>query len=155
MGLTRIVTVTLLASAVLFGEANMSGTWKLNVKRSEWGKKPAPHHVFLTIEHNDPTLKYSGAVQAPGEREESKFKFEGAVDGKEYKLSDDEGDRSIRFTRKSENTVESLMKSPDGKTEETAETTVLRDGKTLVRKIRAKLPDGTYTQWTEIYEKQQ
>ena len=154
MVLTRIVTVTVLASVSLFAAADMSGTWKLNVKRSEWGDKPAPDHVFLTIEHRDPSLKYSGAVQRPGEAARSLFKFEGAIDGKEYPLKDDEGNRHIRFTRKSDNTIESVMKSPNGNTEETAETTVLRDGKTMVRKIRAKMQGGRYSRWTEVYEKQ-
>jgi len=147
--------LALCASGLLFaGVANMSGTWKLNVKRSEWGNKPAPDHVFITIEHNDPSLKYSGSVQAPGESNESKFEFNGAIDGKEYTLKDDEGTHRVRMTRKSDNSIETVMIGPDGETQGTSTTTLAADGKTMFRKVRAKLANGQTSEWTEVYEKQ-
>ena len=43
--------------------ANMSGVWKLNVKKSKFEKNGAPINVELRIQHNEPALKYSGTVQ--------------------------------------------------------------------------------------------
>ena len=47
--------------------ANMSGTWALNAGRSSYGDNPRPSNVLLTIQHNEPSLKYSGTVNHPNE----------------------------------------------------------------------------------------
>lgn len=151
----RHILLTLSASVILLADAyNMSGTWALNVKRSTWGQKPAPVRVDLTIQHNEPSLKYSGSVQPAGEQTPSKFSFDGAIDGKEYTVKDDTGSYKVRLTRKSDSVVEAVTIGHDGKTHETSTVTMQRDGKTMIRKLKAKLPDGRTSEWTEIYEKQ-
>jgi hypothetical protein len=133
--------------------ANMSGTWVLNVKRSQWGNKPSPTRVDLVIEHNEPALKYSGTTQAPDERGATSFSFTGAIDQKEYVVKEDTGERRVRFRRTSDNTVEGVYIGPDGKTQETTKTTISRDARTLIRHVTVKLPDSRTSRWTEVYEK--
>jgi hypothetical protein len=150
----RLVALIALGSTFLFAEvANMSGVWALNVKRSEWGNKPSPVRVDLVIEHNEPVFKYSGSSQAPDERGPVKFEFSGAIDDKEYPVKEDTAERKARFKRTADNTVEGVYIGPDGKPQETTRTTVLRDGKTMIRQVRIKLPDGRISSWTEVYEK--
>jgi hypothetical protein len=132
----------------------MSGNWALNVKRSNWGDKPSPVRVDIVINHNEPAFKYSGSSQAPDERDASTFEFSGAIDDKEYPVTENgKTARKAKFKRTARNTVEAVYFGPDGKQAETTRTTLSRDGKTLVRQVRVKLPDGRVSRWTEVYEK--
>jgi hypothetical protein len=151
----RALTLVALACTCLYADvANMSGTWALNVKRSTWGDKPSPVRVDITIEHNEPAFKYSGSSQAPDERAASTFEFNGAVDDKEYPVSENgKATRKARFKRTADNAVEAVYFDPDGKQAETARMSLSRDGKTLVRQVRVKLPDGRLSTWSEVYEK--
>jgi hypothetical protein len=134
--------------------ANMSGTWALNVKRSNWGDKPSPVRVDIVVEHHEPALKYSGSSQAPDERDASTFEFNGAIDDKAYSVTENgKASRKAKFKRTGDNTVEAVYFGPDGKQAETTRTTLWGDGKTLIRQVRIKLPDGRLSTWTEVYEK--
>lgn len=129
---------------------NMSGTWNLNTRESKWGaKSPVPHEAKVTVEHSEPTLKYSGWVQQEdGPR--NAFSFDGMIDGKEYPIENG----TIRFRRLGPNSVESVQKSTDGAYEEKAITTISPDGKRITRRIQGKGPHGTLS-WTEVYDKLQ
>jgi hypothetical protein len=154
MGVLRALALFLCTWALVYAEvANMSGIWALNVKRSDWGNKPAPTRVDLVIEHNEPSFKYSGTAQAPDERGPSKFEFSGAIENKEYSVKEDTGERKARFRRTSDSSVEGIYVGGDGKVQETTTTKILPDGKTLVRQVRIKLPDGRVSSWSEVYEK--
>lgn len=141
-----------LASGVCAGQArNLSGNWHLNVEKSSWSSATKPVSVVLAIDHREPQLKYSGTVTYANEEERS-FGFDGALDGKPYRMSRSFGEGSITLHRVDVRTVESSFRSDDGQFTETARTTVSRDGKTLTRKLTARSPGGN-TSWTEIYEK--
>ena len=133
--------------------ANMSGSWKLNLKRSKFEKNAAPLDVTLRIEHSEPKLKYSGSVTGSQEGHPDTFEFDGAIDEKIYPVKEgaDTG-RTIKFKRKSRNTVESWSSDRDN-IEEYAETTVSGDGKGLIRTMHVKHKDGTRRNWTEYYDK--
>jgi hypothetical protein len=135
--------------------ANMSGTWVLNKDRSDWNAKSPPTGVILHIEHREPLLKYTGSVTEGGtEKDQTRFSFDGAIDGKEHTIREGSGARSkILFKRTSDDTVESVLKSPDGKTIEESSTKLSSDGKTLVRKIKQRTADNKTGEWTEIYER--
>jgi hypothetical protein len=155
MRLLRSLTLLACTAAFVHAEvASMTGTWALNVKRSDWGKKPSPARVDLVIEHNEPAFKYRGTSQPPDERGPSTFEFTGKIDSKEYPVKEGATERKARFKRLSDHVVEGVYLGPDGKTAEVTKTTVSRDGKTLEREVRIELPDGTTSRWKEIYEKQ-
>ena len=144
----------LLGTAVNADVGNMSGNWALNVKRSTWGDKPSPVRVDLVIEHSEPSFKYSGSAQAPDERGASTFEFAGAIDEKEYPVKENgTAARKARFKRTADNAIEGVYIGGDGKPAESTRTTLSRDGKTLIRRVQIKLPDGRTSQWTEVYEK--
>jgi hypothetical protein len=134
--------------------ANMTGSWKLNVKKSKFEKNAAPLDVLLKIEHAEPALKYSGTVTGSQEGHPDTFEFNGAIDDKIYpvKESVDTG-RTIKFKRKSNNAVESWSSDKNGM-EEYAVTTLSSDGKSLVRTMNVKQKDGSRRTWTEFYDKQ-
>lgn len=131
---------------------NLSGTWHLNPKRSEWGKRSAPDTITLVVEHKEPKLKYKGTTQMP-EHTPTTFEFDGVIDGKEHPVKVDHDQLKIKFTRKNEAVVDSVMFGPDGKPMQEASTTLSSDGKTMVRKVTTNTADGQKVSWTEIYER--
>ncbi len=151
-----VATVLALAFTVSAADvANMSGAWKLNVGKSKFEKNAAPLNVMLTIQHNEPSLKYSGTVQGSQEGHPDTFEFSGAIDEKIYPVKENANTgRTIKFKRVNDRTVESW--SSDVKNmEEYARTTILPDGKTLMREmtVKNKTTDQKRT-WTEYYDKQ-
>lgn len=131
---------------------NMSGEWMLNIEKSKWGEKHRPQSVKIEIQHREPALKYRGTVtDASGVV--TKFEFDGAIDNKEYQITDAGVQRAVRIRRISPLTTSTTIKSPDGITEN-ATTAMSQDGKTLTRHIILKTPEGT-TKWTEVYDRVQ
>ncbi len=60
---------------------DFSGTWKLNIAKSNFGALPAPDSATLKIEHNDPAFKMiSVTVTSSGERS---YELAFTTDGKE------------------------------------------------------------------------
>lgn len=135
---------------------DLSGTWQLNVAKSAWGKHPKPASAVITIEHHEPELKYSGTVIFPtgvtGGEHARTFAFDGAIDGKEYPVTGTLGQGKMEFHRVNPAVVTSRFESSDGGLTETARTTLSPNGKTLVRDIHAKGPNGDES-WTEVYDR--
>jgi hypothetical protein len=145
----RLLALSALSLPVLrAADPSLSGKWFLNVEKSTWGKKQKPHSVVVTIEHSEPTLKYSGVVTADTDGGGRPFEFSGAIDGKEYPYRDGK----IVIRRIDSHTTTSSYTSTDGTVTETARTTLSRDGKTLTRVIEGKGPEGRL-RWTEVYER--
>jgi len=136
---------------------DLSGTWQLNVQKSNWGKHPKPTSGKVVIEHHEPALKYSGDVAIQNGTEttpgKSSFSFDGAIDGKEYPVTGTAGDRKMTIRRVNPTMMESELKSSDGAVIERARTTVSADGKRLVREVKAPGPGGEVS-WTEVYDRQ-
>jgi hypothetical protein len=134
---------------------NMSGTWHLNIEKSVWGKHPKPSNGTITIEHHEPSFKYTGRVgihQGSETADQESFQFDGAVDGKDYPLTGSPAQGSASMRRVSSRQIVSQRKSPDGKVIETARTTISADGKQLVRSVDATGPNGKIS-WTEYYDR--
>ncbi|HWR51535.1 MAG TPA: hypothetical protein VN428_10535 [Bryobacteraceae bacterium] len=146
-----IKTVLLFAAAVGLAVAapiNLTGTWKLNVNDSSWGKKERPTSVILTIDHHEPKLRISGTV-AEANDSGNHFAFDGAIDGKSYESNAGQ----TFYKRIDDRTVESSFRSKDGRYTEKATTKISRDGRRLTREIEVTRPDGRL-KWTEVYDKQ-
>lgn len=153
----RIALVLSITAALGLAQTpDMSGTWRLNVEKSVWGKHPKPSGATVTIEHREPSFKYSGDI-ATGLGSESAdhrtFSFEGAVDGKEYPVGGSAGEGMVMMKRVGDRTIVSERKGPDGKVLETSKTSISHDGKQLVREMKAAGPNGDVS-WTEIYDRQ-
>jgi hypothetical protein len=133
--------------------SNMSGDWVLNTKESKWGqKKRAPQNVTLHIDHNEPKLKYNGDITQDVEGQRHTFTYDGAIDGKEYRVKEDDGERKIVIKRKNGSTIESTLTSLDGNSVETDTTSISSDGKRLTRRVTMKAPEGNAS-WVEVYDK--
>lgn len=141
----------MMATMAVAEVANMSGTWMLNLERSRFGDNPRPGNVTLTVQHDEPKLKYDGTVNHASEGHVIDFRFDGAVDGKPYVVKEDRSDRTITFKRVNDRTVASDSKWSDGQLHTTI--TISSDGRTMERKMDFKDRMGKHREWVEIYEK--
>ncbi len=143
-----------IAAALCAAEVpNLTGTWRLNVDKSSWGKKTKPTLVVIQMEHQEPALKYTGK-ETGTDGEEKSFSFAGAIDGKSYPVNTSYGPGKVIIKRVNDYTFSSEFKSDDGRYTEDATTSLSHDQKVLTRRVRLKSPDGAAA-WTEVYEKQQ
>ena len=85
MTIRRLTTIAVLFSlaAVLLAMAkpNFSGSWKLNVSKSDFGQMPAPDSATYKIVHEDPKLRNS--VKQSSQAGEFEFEASYTTDGKE------------------------------------------------------------------------
>ncbi|HET8550565.1 MAG TPA: hypothetical protein VFL57_21285 [Bryobacteraceae bacterium] len=139
-------------AGLLAAPANMSGHWVLNIKESKWGKKKAPQNIVIDIQHQDPRLKYTGELTSTLEGQATTFSFDGAIDGQEYTLTEDQVQRKLKVERQNDFTIRTTATSMDGKSVETAATSLSRDGRRLTRRITLRSPEGEAT-WVEVYDK--
>ena len=65
------------------GMPNFSGTWKLNVAKSDFGPMPAPEKQTSKIDHTDPMLKT--AITQVGPEGEMSYTISVKTDGTEFK----------------------------------------------------------------------
>ncbi len=144
-----LALLLLLTIPCLAEPANLSGTWRLDIKKSKWSGHSAPQSGEIVIEHNEPKLKYTGKV-TDLDGTENTYSFDGAIDGKEHPVKMGTGDQKITFQRIAPNSISSTLKNADS--EEDAVTTVASDGKSLVRKVTRKGPKGK-SSWTEVYDR--
>src|SRR5713226_6378521 len=94
-GIFTVLTVSALAaSLVAQSKPNFSGTWKLNVAKSDFGPLPAPESRTDVIEHSDPNLK--DVVSAQGAQGKQDFTANYTTDGKE--VTNKMGPREVKST---------------------------------------------------------
>lgn len=62
LGLTLLVAAPASAQDA---KPNLSGTWNLDVARSDFGGGPAPESIVHVIEHKDPQLKIATTQKTP------------------------------------------------------------------------------------------
>ncbi len=89
---TFAMSVPVLAFAVsLAAKPNFSGTWTLNVAKSDFGLLPGPASRTDVIEHNDPSLKVSVKAASPQGSQEVTISI--TIDGKDATYK--EGDQDV------------------------------------------------------------
>jgi hypothetical protein len=131
---------------------NASGSWNLDVTKSEFGEAPKPKSAHLTIAIKGKRLSWtSDVVGADGTR--IKRFFDGVIDGKAYPLRSepDEGAISASYTQNKDGTTHAAIKSPTGRMDMTI--SLSRDGKTLI--IKNELIDnfGERVSWSEVWKR--
>jgi len=78
---TTLGVFALAASLAAQSKPNFSGTWTLNVAKSDFGPLPPSNSRVDIIDHNDPTLKV--AVTDDGAQGKQEYTLKMATDGKE------------------------------------------------------------------------
>ncbi len=93
--MVAVLTVTAFAASLAAqSKPNFSGTWKLNVSKSDFGPLPGPDSQSNVIEHNDPVLKVNVSVEGPQGKQN--FNLTYTTDGKE--VMNKQGPRDVKST---------------------------------------------------------
>jgi len=140
------VLTLLFAAVALFGEdhPNFTGTWKLNVQKSETGGSGVTELV-VDVDHKDPVFKYTVKGSAGGQQFEESETF--TTDGKP---SRDSHGILVKTTWDGPSLV-AVGTADDGSMVYLSKLTLSEDGKTIARVFTQK---DNPQQRHEIYEKQ-
>ncbi len=126
---------------------NFTGTWKLNVGKSELGGRPIKE-LTVVVEHKDPSFKYTASgVSDDG----SSFDQTQELTTDNKPAQGENGTVAAAHWDGSALAIE--IKSADGDVLESGRISMSADGKTFVRESVRKGPDGE-AKVHEIYEKQ-
>jgi hypothetical protein len=102
---TSSVVKPMPAQAASDGKPNLSGIWKLNVDKSDFGPLPGPESETDSIEHNDPNLKLT--VAQVGGQGKLDYTLELAINGKEE--THQMGPREVKTTAQWEGNALSVL----------------------------------------------
>ena len=119
-----------LISVVAQQKTDFSGTWKLNVEKSDFGILGGPTSRTDVITHKDPSI--TNHITADGEQGKVDYTLNYATDGKE--VTNTIGERVLKSTAKWEGNnliVNSKLKINEGDVDVVATWVLAADGKTL------------------------
>jgi len=125
---TALFVTAFATSMIAQSKPNFSGTWKLNLAKSDFGPLPAPDSRTDVIDHNDPTMKIN--TSQSGGQGDMTATLTYTTDGKEAKL----------MFNDAEVTIKSVW-------------TLSEDGKTLTQDSHITSPMGELDQ-KQVFEKQ-
>jgi len=154
----KLLSITFLialpvASAFAQQKPNLTGTWKLNVAKSDFGALPGPESRTDVITHKDPAL--SNSVSVVGAQGKQEYTLNYTTDGKE--ALNKIGERELRSTLKwVGNDLAVSVKTTYNGADVTAEGTwvLAPDGKTLTISVHYASAMGE-TDQKLIFEKQE
>jgi hypothetical protein len=152
--LVAALTVTAFAASLAAqNKPNFSGTWKLNVAKSDFGPLPAPDSRTDVIEHNDPVLKVNSSGESAQGKQNVSSTF--TTDGKE--VVNKQGPREIHSTVAWEGAnlvVNSKFSFNDNDVTIKSVWTLSPDGKTLTQNAHLAAQMGEADQ-KYVFEKQE
>ncbi len=148
------LSIALLATGAGFAQAkpDFSGTWKLNVEKSDFGPLPAPTSRMDVIQHADPSLKDSVTAEAAQGKQNYAATY--TTDGKE--VTNKMGPREMKsIVTWDAATLVMNSKTNFNDNEVTIKSvwSLSADGKTLTQNIHFISPMGEADQ-KQIFEKQ-
>lgn len=145
--MTRVLLFAALSMLPVAAAPNLSGSWILNVAKSQYGQFPAPEIMTRQIQYNDPALSMTTYQKgAQGElTTDLKYTTDGkpVVNGANQGSARWEGDKLV---------IESSRDYQGTKLTQREEWTVSADGKTLTIATHVKLPNGEFDV-KQVFEK--
>jgi hypothetical protein len=145
--MTRVLLFAALSMLPVSAAPNLSGSWILNVAKSQYGQFPAPEIMTRQIQYNDPALSLSTYQKgAQGEvTTDLKYTTDGkpVVNGANQGSAHWDGDKLV---------IESSRDYQGTKLTQREEWTLSPDGKTLTIATHVKLPNGEFDV-KQVFEK--
>jgi hypothetical protein len=129
---------------------NFTGTWKLNLKKSDFGTDPGPDSLVAKVEHKNNVFKYSASGTANGQ--DFQEEAEVPIDGKEHPGPN--GFPGTMMVKWDGQTLAFDLKMDDGTVVQQGTFKLSADGKVITREVHGKSQDGTETKRVEVYDKQ-
>jgi hypothetical protein len=129
---------------------DFSGTWKLNVKKSDFGTEGGPTSLVVKVEHKNNVFKY--VVDGSGGGEDFHQELEIPIDGKEH--PGPEGFPGTSMMKWDGEVLVLELKMDDGTVVQQGRMQLSADGKVITRDSHGKSPDGNESKQHEVYDKQ-
>ena len=145
---TLILLVTLMAALLQGAVPDLSGEWKLNLSKSDYGKFPAPLGVTRRIAHNDPKLMLSTTQQGAQSNVVSNLTY--TTDGKESVNKESKG---VAQWIGDKLMIESTREVGSATLKQKEVWTLSADGKSLTVDSHVSLPNGEFDV-KQVFEKQ-
>ena len=146
--LAACALLALAISTAAQGLPNFSGTWTLDVAKSDFGPMPGPDSVVMVIDHKDPALKVN--VSQKSQMGEASNDSSYTTDGKENanKLRSPAGDQDVKSTTKWNGKMLATNRTIDAQgmsigIEETWDLSA--DGKVMTINRTLKTPQGAFS----------
>jgi len=149
---TALFVTAFATSMIAQSKPNFSGTWKLNLAKSDFGPLPAPDSRTDVIDHNDPTMKIN-TTQSGGQGDMTAT-LTYTTDGKE--ATNQIATREIKSTATWQGgtlVVNSKLMFNDAEVTIKSVWTLSEDGKTLTQDSHITSPMGELDQ-KQVFEKQ-
>ena len=145
--LNRTVVLTALLALPLAAAPNLSGSWMLNLAKSQYGQFPAPEVMMRQIQHQDSALSMS--TYQKGTQGEVTTELKYTTDGKPVVNGENKG--AAHWD--SDKLVIETSRDYQGTTlTQREEWTLSADGKTLTIATHVKLPNGEFDV-KQVFEK--
>lgn len=120
---------------------DLSGTWVLNVQKSEFGPSPGPDKFIRKIDHKDPEMKMTTTQAFGGQERSSDVVY--VIDGKPHNVKAGQAEAEITATWKDKALEVKSVRQIQGNEITAVETwTLAEDGKTLTTVSHIKAPMG-------------
>ena len=145
---TLILLATLMATLLQGAVPDLSGEWKLNLSKSDYGKFPAPLGVTRRIAHNDPKLMLSTTQQGAQSNVVSNLTY--TTDGKESVNKESKG---VAQWIGDKLMIESTREVGSATLKQKEIWTLSADGKSLTVDSHVSLPNGEFDV-KQVFEKQ-
>lgn len=145
---TLILLATLMATLLQGAVPDLSGEWKLNLSKSDYGKFPAPLGVTRRIAHNDPKLMLSTTQQGAQSNVVSNLTY--TTDGKESVNKESKG---VAQWIGDKLMIESTREVGSATLKQKEVWTLSADGKSLTVDSHVSLPNGEFDV-KQVFEKQ-
>lgn len=125
-----LAAMAILAAAAAAAAPNFTGTWKLNLSKSDYGQMPPPSSMTQTVTHEEPKLKV--AVKQSRDQGDLEWEANYTTDGKES-VNEIMGNpmKSVAKWDRDALVIETKGSFGDNEFTITARWTLSEDGKTL------------------------
>jgi len=145
---TLILLATLMATLLQGAVPDLSGEWKLNLSKSDYGKFPAPLGETRRIAHNEPKLMLSTTQQGTQSNVVSNLTY--TTDGKE---SVNKQSKGVAQWIGDKLMIESTREVGSATLKQKEIWTLSADGKSLTVDSHVSLPNGEFDV-KQVFEKQ-
>lgn len=146
--MAKLIFAAILALSIAVAQTppDLSGSWKCNIEKSDWGASSPPPDLTLKIKHKEPEMVTAQIIG--GQTEEFRF----VTDGRENVNNFSQG--TLKTRMKWEKGVLAMeSKLGEGEVTLSDRLALSSDGKTIRMTRHMKGPDGE-TDWALVLEKQ-
>ena len=144
--------IVLLTTSALAQNFSFAGTWKLDVKQSDFGSEPAPKSITVTLLKDTPKML---SIRGHGIDDQGKsfsYSWSGPEDGSMQPMTNNGKVEGKQSARKEGDTLVRHGENPDGSSFD-ARATISGDGNMATEEVSMKSKDGKETKQKTVWHR--